>query len=73
MVSVTSASHYITAESCYSPRYQSKSSMYMRDLIPRNSSELAEAVPIDVYSVPNANGLADLTCCFDFQNRYCLG
>ena len=35
MVSVTSAS-----------RYQSRSSMYIRGLIPRNSTELAEAVPI---------------------------
>ena len=34
MVSVTSAS-----------RYQSKSSMYIRGLIPGNSTELAEAVP----------------------------
>ena len=29
-------------------RYQSKSSMYIRGLIPRNSMELAEAVPIEL-------------------------
>ena len=33
-------------------RYQSISSMYMRGLIPRNSTELTEAVPIG--SIPNA-------------------
>ena len=37
MVSVTSAS-----------RYQSRSSMYIRGLIPRNSAAFAEAVPIKV-------------------------
>ena len=45
MVYVTSASHYITPASRYRPRYQSRSSMYIRGLIPRNSVELAEAVP----------------------------
>ena len=39
MVSVTSASRY-------QPRNQSRSSMYIRGLIPRNFAELAEAVPI---------------------------
>ena len=42
MVSMTSASLYVTSAS----RYQSRSSMYIRGLIPRNSTELAEAVPI---------------------------
>ena len=37
MVSVTSASRYITSASRYHPRYQSRSSMYIRGLIPRNS------------------------------------
>ena len=46
MVSVTSASPYITSASCYHPRYQSRSSMYICGLIPRNFAELAEAVPI---------------------------
>ena len=44
MVSVTPAS-----------RYQSRSSMYIRGLIPRNFAELAEAVPIEqepYYSMP---------------------
>ena len=43
MVSVTSASHYITPASHYHPRYQSRSSIYIRGLIPRNFAELAEA------------------------------
>ena len=47
MVSVTSASRYITSASRYHLRYQSKSSMYIHGLIPRNFAELAEAVPID--------------------------
>ena len=41
MVSLTSASRY-------HKRYQSRSSMYVRGLIPRNFAELAEAVPIYV-------------------------
>ena len=44
---VTSASWYITSASCYHPRYQSRSSMYTRGLIPRISAEFAEAVPIE--------------------------
>ena len=51
MVSVTSASRYITSVSRYYPRYQSRSSMYIRGLIPRNVKELAEAVPIIVEQV----------------------
>ena len=46
MVSVNSASRYITSASRYQQRYQSRSSMYIRGLIPRNFAELAEAVPI---------------------------
>ena len=42
MVSVTQASRFVKSAS----RYQSTSSMYIRGLIPRNSTELAEAVPI---------------------------
>ena len=49
MVSVTSASRYITSASRYNPRYQSRSSMYIRSLIPRNFAELAEAAPIEIY------------------------
>ena len=48
MVSVTSASRYITSASRYHPRYQRRSSMYIRDLIPRNFAKLAEAVPIAI-------------------------
>ena len=40
MVSVTSASRYHT-------RYQSRSSMYIRSMLPQNFAELAEAVLID--------------------------
>ena len=43
---ITSASRYITSASRHDPRYQSRSSMYIRGLIPRNFAELAEAVPI---------------------------
>ena len=42
MASVTSASCYVTSAS----RYQSRSSMYIRGMIPRNSTELADVVPI---------------------------
>ena len=55
MVPVTSESHYITSASRYHTRYQSRSSMYILGLIPRNFTELAEAVPIDcicVHSLP---------------------
>ena len=44
MVSVMSASRYITPASRYHQRYQSRSSMYIRGLIPRNFAELTEAV-----------------------------
>ena len=43
MVSVKLASSYVTPAS----RYQSRSSMYIRGLIPLSSTELAEAVPIE--------------------------
>ena len=46
MVSVTSASRYITSASLYYPRDQRRSSMYIRCLIPRNFAELAEAVQV---------------------------
>ena len=42
MVSVIPASRYVTSASFF----QSSSWMYDRDLIPRNSTELSEAVPI---------------------------
>ena len=47
MASVMSASCYITSVSHYHPPYQSRSSMYIRGLIPWNIAELAEAVPIE--------------------------
>ena len=40
-----SASRYVTSAS----RYQSRSSMHIRALIPRDSTELAEAVPIEFF------------------------
>ena len=46
MVSVMSASLYIMSASRYHPRYQSRSSMYIRGMISRNFVELAEAVLI---------------------------
>ena len=46
MVSVTSASRYMTSASRYHPHYQKRSSMFIRGLIPRNFAELADAVPI---------------------------
>ena len=48
IVSVTSASRYVTPTS----RYQSRSSMYIRGLIPRNYTELAETVTIDIKTCP---------------------
>ena len=60
MVSVTSASRYITPASRYQPRYQSSSSMYIRGLIPRNFAELAEAVPIDITSKDSCNLVAPI-------------
>ena len=46
MVSVTSALHYVMSAPHYHPCYQSRSSMYIQGLIPRNFPELVEAVPI---------------------------
>ena len=51
MAYVTSAPRYITSASRYHPRYQSRSSMYIRGLIPRIFAELAEVVPIGVSTV----------------------
>ena len=45
MVSVALAFRYLTSASCY----QSRSTMYIRGLIPRNFTELAEAVPTEVH------------------------
>ena len=51
MVSVTSASRYLLVTSAprYHPRYQSRSSMYIRGLILRTFAELVVAVPIGDY------------------------
>ena len=67
MVSVTLASCYITSTSCYHPRYQSKSSMYIRGLIPRNFAELVEVVTIDrVHVLKYAkDSNKPLTCLFN--------
>ena len=47
MVSLTPVSRYITSASLYHPRYQSRSSMYIRRcLILRDFAKLAEVVPI---------------------------
>ena len=45
---ITSASRYIKSASRYHPLYQSRSSMNFRGLLPRNFAELAAAVPIDL-------------------------
>ena len=50
MVSVMSASCYITSASHYHLGYQSRSSMYICGLFTRNFAKLAEAVPIGVDS-----------------------
>ena len=50
IVSVTSASCYITSASRYHQRYQSRSSMYICGLISRNSTVLADTVPIGVFT-----------------------
>ena len=65
MVFVTSASCYITSASCYHPRYQSRSSMYIRGLIPRKSAELDEAVPIGcsiLHALQNLSSHGLLSC-----------
>ena len=49
MVSVTLASRYITPASRYNSRYQSRSTMYIRGLIPRNSVELADSEAVLIY------------------------
>ena len=53
MASVTSAFRHVTSASRYHPRYQSRSSMYIRGVIPRNFEKLAGggggAVPIATY------------------------
>ena len=49
MVSATLALRYVMSIS----RYQFRSSMYNRGLIPRNSKELAEAVPIGLFRDSN--------------------
>ena len=38
--------HFITSASRYHSRYQSRSSMYFRGLVPRNFAELTETIPI---------------------------
>ena len=57
MVSVASASRYKASSpaSLYPPRYQSRSSMCIRGLIPRNFAELAEAAPIGLCQDPQGN------------------
>ena len=47
MVTVTSASRYITPASRYHPRYHSRSSIYICGLIPRNFAELAELIRLN--------------------------
>ena len=65
MVSVTSASRYITSALRYHLRNQSKSSIYIRGLIPRNFAELAEAVPIDILYITKSQNQLKI---FAFDN-----
>ena len=51
MVSVTSASLYITSASLKHLHYQSRSSMYIRGLIPQNFAEYAEAIQVDILNI----------------------
>ena len=58
MVSVTSSSRYtcVTSASRYYPRYQSRSSMYIRSLIPRTnrgSSDWSSHLPLNFVSAPH--------------------
>ena len=57
MVSITSALRYVTS----APRYQSRSSMYIRGLILWNSTKLADAVPIGMTYITECN------CCHQFM------
>ena len=63
---MTPLSRYITSASRYHLCYQNRSSMYIHGLLPRNSAELTEPVPIDghhcsrleifqIVSLPEAN------------------
>ena len=59
MVSVTSASRYVTSVS----HYQSRCLMYIQGLIPRNFTELAEAVPIAILILhSNSSMLGNFSC-----------
>ena len=66
MISVTSASRYITSASRYHPRYESISSMYIRGLISWNFAELAEAATIDI-KFPDKNVNEN---CYHFGIQY---
>ena len=50
-ISVTPASRYIPSASRYHPRYQRRSSMYIRGLMPRNFTEIAEAILIGFLTI----------------------
>ena len=71
MVSVTSASSYITSASLYHPRYQSRFSMFIHGLIPRNFAELAEAVGIGADDAPTLNAGWILACTYLHMLDYC--
>ena len=71
MVSVISASRYITPASCYHPRYQSRSSMYIRGLIPQNFAELAEAALIGWHVCPMKTQIS--LCIHAVLSEYLMG
>ena len=69
MVSVTSASSYITSASRYHPRYQIRFSKYICGLIPRNFPELAKAALIDLagcFGVQHAQAPEEVVSRFQF-------
>ena len=66
MVAVTSAPRYIPSASCNHPRYQSRSSMYIRGLIPRNFAELCKAVPIVGLLVTHSHSVGFLMIWLDY-------
>ena len=80
MVSVTSASRYITSASCDNPLFQSRSSMYICGLIPRNFAESAEKVPIEstcttcnaLYIHPSHDSILELWQTFPNVKILCL-
>ena len=56
----------IASTTRFHPRYQSRSSMYIRGLISRNFAELAEAVPIE----PDQEITVYLVCLLVYEPKF---